>query len=142
MSFSENVRFVGRARRDEEFPHPAGASIARTLAKSLIRDGWNVGEIENWRDVGWSLTCEKNGAELRVALSAIGAEEWLLQVAPNEAPGIIGRLLGRAPSGDRSACLDLAKAVHVALKETGDFAAQMWRWDGLPDPENSTAEPL
>lgn len=141
MSFSQNVRFVGRARDDEELLHPAGASIARALAESLQRRGWTVGETENWRDVGWSLSCEKSGAELRVALSAIGADEWLLQVAPSEAPGVIGRLLGRAPSGDRSACLDLAEAVHGVLRATGDFEQFLWRRDGLPSPGNGTPEP-
>ena len=57
MPISQNARFFGEAAPDAEFEHPRGASIVRIIKDSLVQRGWEVSEIDNWRDGGWSVTC-------------------------------------------------------------------------------------
>jgi hypothetical protein len=50
MPVSQNARFSGQAVADAEFEHPPGASIVRKIRDELAKRGWQVSQIENWRD--------------------------------------------------------------------------------------------
>ena len=142
MGTSQNLTFIGTAPVDDKYAHPPGVAIARTLHSALGDHGWSTGDPDNWRDVGWSIACERAGAELKVALSEMEPTEWMLQIAPLHTPGLIGRLRGKPPSAKPSDCLDLARAIHTILITSGQYSRFKWCWDAVPDEENSTPEPV
>jgi hypothetical protein len=125
-----------------QIEHPRGASIARLLQSQLESKGWKGGELENWRDCGWSFLCSKGNTQLEVAVSGLqDASEWMLQIAPVLTPGFWGRLLGQTPSATPNDCFAVAKEVHGTLRTNNSFSRFMWRQDGFPDERNSTPEP-
>jgi hypothetical protein len=141
MPISQNVRFSGNASSDEEFDHPAGASIARLLQTGLSQRGWTATRIENWRDCSWEIDCARDGCELQVTVASIGvASEWMAQIAPRNRAGIIARMLRMRPSADSKTILALAKDVGVVLSLSGRFNDFKWRWDGFP--QDSTSSPV
>ena len=143
MAISQNARFSGEAVPDAEFEHPPGASIARLLKDALAQRGWEVSDIDNWRDGGWSITCCRLASklELVIAKMAVG-EEWFLQIAPSYVPGLFGWLFSKPASAAPEAIQALARDAFAVLSESGRFASFMWCWDGFPDERNSTPEPV
>jgi hypothetical protein len=143
MPLSQNARFSGDVVPDAEFDHPPGASIARLLRDALAKQGWEVSEIDNWRDSGWSISCCRRASklELVIAKMAVG-EEWFLQIAPSYVPGLFGWLFSKPTSAQPDAVQALAKDTFVALSESGRFGKFMWSWDGPPDEVRSTPEPV
>lgn len=77
MARSQNAAFRGRVPGDGD---PPGESIARKLRAELAGRGWELGEIDNWRDSGWLLPCRRAGQELELVIAGGGAsaDEWLL----------------------------------------------------------------
>jgi hypothetical protein len=73
------------------------AALARFLLDAVRRSGWSSDDFDNWRDVGWSLRCKRASSDLEIAFSSFRAGEWILQVAPQNVPGVLGGLLGRQP---------------------------------------------
>ena len=133
MPISQNVRFSGSAVADEEFDHPEGASIARLLQAGLSKRDWIAKPIDNWRDCGWEIDCDREEWELQVVVASVClASEWMTQVAARYHPGIIGRLLGKRPSADPKTILALARDVGIILSESGQFTDFKWCWDGYP----------
>jgi hypothetical protein len=143
MALSQNARFSGEAAPDAEFEHPPGASIARLLREALAQRGWEVSDIDNWRDGGWSITCRRSPSklELVIAKMAVG-EEWFLQIAPAYVPGLVGWLLKKQSSAQPEAIQALAQDAFLVLSESGRFRAFMWCWDGPPEPGSSTPQPV
>jgi hypothetical protein len=137
LPISQNVTFSGVAPPDVEWPHPPGASIARLLREGVKQNGWAPDELDNWRDVGWSIRCQRASCELQVAFSACGTEQWMLQVAPNSIPGLLRRVLGRQPSANANDCLALAVVVHETLSRAG-YSEFRWEWDGPPTNASSS----
>jgi hypothetical protein len=145
MAISQNARFSGSALTDAEFEHPPGAAIARNLREALVQRGWEVSEIDDWRDSGWSFTCCRPALQLEVSIAktSVGeVDEWFLQIAPTYVPGLIGRVLCKAASASPEAVQVLARDLFAALSEIGQFGNFMWCWDGTPDEENSSPEPV
>ena len=143
MVLSQNARFSGEAAPDAEFDHPPGASIARLLQVALAKRGWEVFDINNWRDGGWSITCHLTSSrlELVIAKMAVG-EEWFLQITPTYAPGLVGWLLKKQASASPDAIQALAQDAFLVLSATGRFQEFMWCWDGPPEPGSSTPQPV
>lgn len=76
-----------------------------------------------------------------IALCETGTQnEWMLQVMPLVLPGLLGRWLGIDPSATSTECLELARHVDHALKETNTFSGFKWCWDGFP--ATGSSEPL
>ena len=141
MPISQNVIFSGKAKPDKEFEHPAGASIARNLKSQLEKEGWIAGEIDNWRDYGWSLECSLSDARMQISLSQMEEGKWMMQISPASVPGFIGRIFGSIVSAQPKDTTLLAKSVHKILGLDG-FADFKWIWDGFPDNPKSTSEPI
>src|SRR5262245_10685533 len=98
MPTAQYLRFITTVPPDEEFPHPAGASLLRPLGREVAVAGWNIDEVENWRDSGWSIGCRRGLLELEVVVLQVPDGAWVLRICPWRAPGFIGRLFGRKPS--------------------------------------------
>lgn len=141
MPISQNLRFVADAPLPVGFDHPVGNGLMRRLRDALITAGWTVGEVENWRDSGWSALCQRGAGRLEIVLANIQNRDWMIQIAAAQNPGCLGKLLGRLPSATPADVQDLAAAVHNALAAAGLLGDPHWRWDGFPDDKNSTAEP-
>ena len=142
--FSQNVQFTGEVAPDEEFEHPAGASLARVLQAAVRDAGWAVDVIDNWRDCGWYLNCRRGEAALQVAFTALESPEpeWMLQISVQESPGFLARSLGRRPSGGNDDVLALARVVHSTLAADSHLSRFRWQWSGFPHDGQSTPEPL
>jgi hypothetical protein len=143
MAISQNVRFFGDAPPDEEFAHPPGASIIRLLQAGLADHGWQVAELDNWRDCGWSIACSRKESMLDVVLAKTAIDlEWMAQIAPTYVPGLIGGLLGKSASAPPALVFALAKDIHVLLSKSGCFSEFKWCWDGNPVEDTSSQEPV
>ena len=141
MSISQNLLFTAKVPRDAEFDHPAGAWLMRRLAIELASAGWSTGEMDNWRDCGWSVVCRRGSSELDVRLSQLTDGTWMLQVRPHYSPGLLGRLLGGESSASPQDMYQLAVATHRALTALQYLGSPRWRWDGFPGKGDSTGEP-
>lgn len=139
MATSQNVRFSGRAP-EVELEHLPGASIAKHFRDSLPSRGWDVSDVECWRDSGWSVTCQRPNSKLAIVIAKVG-EEWFLQIAPSYVPGFVGWLLRKRSSASAEGIQALALDVFSLLSESGRFQDFMWRWDGFPEPDSSTPCP-
>src|SRR5262245_5226975 len=143
MAISQNARFSGDAPPDAEFEHPPGSSIAKLLQIALANRGWEVSDIDNWRDGGWSITCCRPASRLELVIGEmVAGMEWFLQIAPSYVPGLFGWLFSRPASAPPDAILALAQDAFAALSDSGRFERFMWCWDGPPDEANSTPEPV
>ena len=142
MPTSQNVLFKGAPPADEEFDHPPGCYIARVLHRALADTDWAPADFDNWRDVGWSIECAQGNSTLQITVAQVEDGTWMLQVAPAVVPGVLGRLFKRQPSGGPAHCLPLAKAVHSILTADTLFSGFRWCWDGYPDEETATSEPV
>ena len=137
---SQNATFIGSVDPDPEYDHPAGLPILRALLAHLSTRDWTAGDFDNWRDSGWNVICRRAEAELELIVAATDAPgEWMVQIAPVRAPGLIGRALGRVASAGPARCHALAMDVHAVLSER--FGRLRWRRDGFPDEANSTPAP-
>jgi len=135
---SQNATFSGSTPpgpRDIDVP---GEPIAVKLRSGLKHRGWEPGEVDDWRDSGWSFTCRRRDCELEVVIAPVDPR-WALQIRPMHPPGLIGRLLGQRPSATAADIYDLALQVHQLLVSDG-FRDFLWRWDGFPD-DGSSGEP-
>ena len=142
MSTSQNCAFTAKPDEDPEFDHPAGATLARLLKRELELAGWATSDIENWRDCGWSVVCDRGGKKLEVVVAALPDDgRWMLQVAPVFVARFIGRLFGRVSSATQTDVLSLAKEVDRVLKDSGHAGDALWCWDGFPKSGSATSQP-
>src|SRR4051812_21059987 len=111
MPISQNLWFTAEVPKDLEFENPEGAALMRSLSTELAAAGWQSDEMDNWRDCGWSVVCQRGPSELEVVVSQIEDGQWMLQVSPKKKPGAIGRLFGGKPSAGPSEVQELAVAV-------------------------------
>jgi hypothetical protein len=137
VPLSQNARFSAIIPDDPEFDHPPGAWLARHLQRDLAARGWTTNEFDNWRDCGWFVRCVRGQADLELCFSAVACD-WLLQVAPTGAGGLLGR---RRPTATPEDCHSLATAVHACLREAGMCTSIRWGWDGDPDDVASSDSP-
>ena len=143
MPISQNLRFRGDALPDNEFDHPAGGSIARLLRDGLADDGWTASDIDNWRDCGWSISCTRKDSNLQIILAQMASvSQWFLQIGATCRPGFVGRLLGRRAAGGPNDILALAKDVASILSREDRFTDFKWCWDGYPEDDACTSEPM
>jgi hypothetical protein len=140
MPVSLNLTFTGTPPADDEHDHPPGAALARLLQGAAKAHGWACTEFDNWRDVGWSISCKRGPVQLKITIAPWGTGRWMLQVAPERVPGPLGRALGRTASAASADCLDMARAVHEILSREARYSNFRWRWDG-PPTEESGGEP-
>src|SRR5262249_38015559 len=89
MGLSQNLLFVAAVPGDTEFDHPLGASLMRRLTADLPAAGWQAGEMANWRDIGWSVVCTRGHSRAQIRFAGIGEREWMLQIVPERAPGVL-----------------------------------------------------
>jgi hypothetical protein len=143
LAISQNARFYGEAAPDAEFEHPPGASIAKVLKDALAKSRWEVSDIDNWRDTGWSMTCcrPESKLELVIAKMTVG-KEWFLQIAPSYVPGLVGWFLKKPASASPDAIQALAQDALSVLSETGRYRGFRWCWDGPPEEGNSAPVPV
>ena len=111
------------------------------LSEELAQAGWNLKEVDNWRDCGWSMVCHRAPSELQVILSLIEDKNWLLQISPNRLSGLVGRLFSVKPLANSRDVYDLALAVHGILSALQYLGNPRWRWDGFPYDTDSTPTP-
>lgn len=142
MPLSQNVVFDGTPPSDAEFDHPPGCFIARLLRESLSSAGWRSAQIENWNDRGWRILCSLDTSSLQIGFMRLGNGQWMLQISPEDIPGLVGRLLGKRPSADPSQCQALAEAVHGELSSSDLFSGFAWCWDGYPGDQETTERPI
>jgi hypothetical protein len=142
MPNCQNLRFKATVLKDGRFDHPPGEPLMRRLYAALATSGWCTNDMDNWRDCGWSFSCQRGHSKISVVLCQIPNQEWLLQIAPERNPGFVGRLIGRNPSATFTEVYALAVDVQHALSSLQSLKSPRWRWDGFPDDTHSTVEPL
>lgn len=96
--------------------------------------------MDTWRDCGWSLPCQREGADFDVFFSEVEKEDWLLIVSPLKKPGLLGKLLGRKPAATPIDVFHLGVCVHRLLASRYHLGTPRWRWDDYPE-EDSSPEP-
>jgi len=106
-----------------------------------MTEGWVAEEFDNWRDAGWSFRCSNGPARLEFVVSAVGENDWLVQVAPDAVPGRLGRAFGKHPSASPDAVFGLSRLVHRVLSKETQYHGFRWRWDG-PPRSDSDQEPV
>jgi hypothetical protein len=114
---------------DPRNPHPKGYSIAHLIRDGLRRVSLAPEEVENWRDVGYSIDCVIDHARVYLFLSFYGRtpQQWALCCTSDL--GWWSRLLGKRDDEQR---LTLARSVDAVLKGSKEFTDIRWytQWRG------------
>ncbi len=97
-----------------EYEHPRGYSICRYLHQELSSSGIEVGAVENYRDIAWSLKCRVGSKNIFFFVGYLGTKmtEWQLIVCSGKASFF--RLLGYNDENERAR---LARAIHAILAQ-------------------------
>lgn len=140
MPLSQNLLFDGPIVSPRTHGDPPGHSLLLALAVALRAEGWNTSAPDDWRDSGWFIACRRDDATLEIALAGLASNQWMLQIAPLKAPGVITRLFGAKPSATANDIFALAQQVHTSLASQQPVTRFRWHWDG-PPTETSDAEP-
>jgi hypothetical protein len=117
MPVSQNLRFSAESPKDTEFDHPPGAALMRRFARAVSAATWQTGELANWRDSGWSISCSRDSSALQVALARISESEWMLQICPLRRAGLVSSLFGGKSSATSQDVQDVALVIHRACQE-------------------------
>jgi hypothetical protein len=143
MANSLNVRFSGDAVPDAEFDRPQGIAIAGLMRACLADRGWEASEIEDWRDGGWTFSCAQGQSRLDVILVKTALErEWFVCIVPTRSHLLLGWLFGLKASASPEAVLALSVDVQSILAKRGRFSEFKWCWDGFPEDDTATPEPV
>lgn len=117
---------------DPENPHPKGYAIAKRLYYGLGRSDVQREEIDNWRDVGYSIDCVIDGARVYLFFSLLrhSVQQWALCCTSDLS--WLSRLLGKSDGEQR---LKLARAVDAVLRGSHEFSDVRWykQWHGAED---------
>ena len=139
---SQNLCWRSPGRPEDSPDHRPGRYFAETVRAGLLAAGWDVDAPDDWRDVGWLVRLQRNGASIAIFLARLGqGDEWMLQIAPERVAGLIGRVLGRANSATSSDVLTAAHQVHSTLSSVDGVSSMRWRWDGRPGDGNASPQP-
>jgi hypothetical protein len=125
MTTSVWASFVGASAPGE---HPRGEAIALWLRDALATRGVRVIEVDNWRDVGWSIDVSIDGRGIYVVLSHVEGRDhgfWLLCCSSDV--GVIGSLSGQVPTQQ---IRSLAKTVDAILQGESTLSAIRWYPNG------------
>ena len=141
MPVSQNLRFSAECPKDTVFDYPPGAALMRHFARSVSAAGWQTGELANWRDAGWSISCSRNTNSLQVAFAGSRDGEWMLQISPLRRAGLVRSLFGGKSSATPQEIQDIALVIHRACQQLPSHRDMKWRWDGFPDDSHATSEP-
>jgi hypothetical protein len=123
---------------DPEFPHPKGYGLALVIARGLRSQEIAEVDVENWRDVGWSIDCVIDQHRVYMFVSHIGEapRQWALCCTSDL--GIVGRLLGRKDDAQVAA---LAAAVDRVLHGDARMSDVRWYPDGWRSAGDEPWEP-
>ncbi len=128
-----HAAFMAVFAADSEFPHPPGASFARSLQAHLRSHFTSVADFDNWRDVGWSVEIRLGEKAFEVYFAPFGPEgRWLLAVAPLGQPGAIARFFGKKAEPSEAELKSLSKEIHALLSSTSGIADIQWMFGGPP----------
>jgi hypothetical protein len=143
MPISQNVLFYEDKAYNASEIEQRSEAIAKLLQAGLEKLGWHTFDIDVWRGNGWSIPCSRNDAKLDVVfVKTMREREWMLQVSPWYRPLFIGWLLRRKASASPSHVLYLANDIHAVLQQQGCFSGFQWCWDGFPDGDTASPEPI
>jgi len=131
MSFSQNVRFNGVVPVDASEPHPPGRALATLIEAAVRTAGWHVLMVDDWRDCGWEIICDRGRVALDVVVAAMEPSEWMVQIAPTSLPKFVLKLRGWEPFAERSDVYELATHIDASLAR--QFGTLRWCWDDFPD---------
>lgn len=135
MSISQNVRFRMGIDKEDSSSSPPGERLTIELSDALKNGGWQPGDYDNWRDMGWCLPVSTGSERLAIYLAITEPGEWMLQVAPAYLPGAMAKLFGRQASATSESCYELARAVNGFLS-SNKAETIGWCWDGFPEPDH------
>jgi len=109
-----------------------GFELATRIRDGLRSEGVSAGEVERWRDNGWSVDCRIDGANVYffVAFFGRGPQQWALCCTSDR--GLVSRLLGARDDDQRRA---LALAVARVLGRDPGVGDVRWydAWRGRDD---------
>jgi hypothetical protein len=106
-----------------EYKHPRGYAICNFLYNELIGARFDVKNLDNYRDIAWSLDCEINKRQIFFFVGYLGTQmtDWQLIICSGM--GFLDRLRGRKDENER---IVLAKAIHRILSNDKRFTDLKW----------------
>lgn len=123
LSFRVMGTFRGAFPADAEFDRPEGCYLARKLQSSLCSLASGQVEFDNWKDVGWVVTCSVRDSPLAIYFAHYSARRaWELTIE--------SRSFG--PSRYSSAMRELTLHVHALLREEPGVSAIRWALNRAP----------
>jgi|GEM_PF-6239739 len=117
-----------------EYPRPKGYAICKLLEEELVKKGFEVQPLDNYRDIAWSVGCQINNKPLFFFVGYLGTKQtdWQLIVCSNS--NLLKRLLGHKDTDER---ISLAKEIHDILSKDKRFTDLKWfsRYTDKPSDE-------
>jgi hypothetical protein len=140
MSGSQNAFFIGTAPPDpEEEPHPPGIALAEQLVEAMRAAGLAFAPPDNWRDVGWSSSCEIADVGMELSLSTSDQQHWFLQVGA--LPAAIRPTIAERETVARCRSLSFQAATAVQPLLAATFQSVRWALDADPSQGPTSPQP-
>ena len=138
-----HLTFEGALPQDPECEYPPGASLARMWESHLRAQFESVESFDNWRDVGWRIGMQINGASFEIYYALFQPDQglWLLAIAPRDQPGFIARLFGSRPAEDTATLRSICMEIHSAVLKTPGLSRVQWFFGGPPGKVSSVCGP-
>ncbi len=122
-------------------PSPSGHRLAQALADSATKRGLEVGDIGNWRGVGWIFYLRLEEELFDICVSQVPREVWMLAVTQKRNASIVSRLLDPQPYGSSSALRIVASMMHKNIAALPNVSDIRWCLNGHPAIAPSVPEP-
>ncbi len=104
-------------------PHPPGFPVAQALHEGLLKANPTAEDVENWRDVGYSIDVVVDDRRVFLFLSAIEESDAHWALCCTSDLGWLARQLGRRDDVQR---LELARLVDQVLHNDQRFSEIRW----------------
>jgi hypothetical protein len=145
MNLAPHVSFRANVPPEAEYEHLPGHNLAREIEARYRAEGFEIEDLDCWRDAGWFINCSVNGKRFETYFLACRDEgtprDWVLAIAPLGQPGFIGRLFGRKPTLYVRELRRLAKMVHELVLAQPDVTDVAWCFNDFPRDCPSVGSP-
>ena len=128
------LTFKAILSESSENDHPKGYSICKFLEEELSKRNLEVGYLNNYRDIAWSVDCQINDKPVFFFVGYLGTKQTDWQLIVCSHASFLKRLFGHNDENERK---QLAEGIHEILSKDKRFTELKWfsRYTDKPTDE-------
>jgi len=135
-----HVAFNADVAESTDEPDPPGYELAEHLRRTVAAIGGNVGDIDDWRDVGWSFLVIHRERQFDIHLAGPDPA-WIIAIEPMGQPGFFERLRGAKPVPTGPELRELSVAIHRGIGQLPNVRNISWCLNANPIKNHEASTP-